>query len=103
MACTLSIPVTLVGGCARGATSILEVAIDEASSLSDFQRHLAIGLGKSGKLLGEVRFRGNSLLSDNKVLQYAAANSRCPSSSTHVQQLLFVKLATGRIVTLVYR
>jgi len=110
MTTTLSVPVVLVGENSK-ITSILEVETDGTSTHSDFQRQLAIGLCKSGKLLGDLRFQGNPLISDSRLHHFAAAKSRSPRfTATFTKaragspgQLLFVKTSTGRIISLIHK
>jgi len=106
----LSVPVALVSEDAQ-CTRILEVMTDGTSTLSEFQKQLSVGLFKQGKLLGDFRFRGNPLLRDSRLHHFAAADSRRPRftanftaiTSGRTHQLFFVKTATGKIVSLLYK
>jgi len=63
---TLSVPVALISKDTQ-CTKILEVTTDGMSTLSDFQRQLSVGLLRNGKLLEDIRFRGNTLVGDGRL------------------------------------
>jgi hypothetical protein len=106
----VSVPVALVSKDAQ-CTRILEVSSDGMSTISEFQRQLAVGLLKKGMLVGDVRFRGNPLLGDSRLHHFTAAHSGRPKFTAAYtlfppggnRQLFFVKTATGKIISLEHK
>lgn len=107
---SLSVPVCLVSE-EEQCTDIIRVPADGMSTLSQFQRQLAIGLLKGGKLLKGLSFRGNSVNGDGRLHQFAAVNARRPRFAAeytvippnHTNELFFVKAPTGKMLNIEFK
>jgi len=107
----VAVPVVLVEN--SQCKKILEVRTDGTSTLSGFQRQLAVGLFTAGKLLEDLKYRGNSVSGDSRLDNFASGSSQdprftascstLPSGDRDTHQMVFVKTSSGRVLTQVHQ